>query len=350
MNLLRFLFRYSRWPMIWTAAAAFLAGMCNAGIIAVVNAVLGGSKMPLTVLAWGFVALGAARILSNFLAQETLSHFAQTNTARIRHDLVQKILAVPLRQLEEFGAPRLMVALTEDLMDLTEAMQTIPTFGVNLAILLGGAIYLGYLSPQILLAMVVFIFFGAVAYRLLIRRGWKHLMLAREEQDRLFRHFRALTEGIKELKLHRERRGVFLENNVRSTTEILRRHNIAGELRFILANNWSQFLFFALIGLILFLLPKMEHINPRAMTGYVVATLYLMGPLSGVLSSLSLFGRASVGLKKIEDLGLALAVRSTDDGAAASRERTPAFGKLELVGVTHSYHNEKDDNHFLLGP
>ena len=60
------------------------------------------------------------------------------------------------------------------------------------------------------------------------------------------------------------------------------------------------------IGLILFLLPRMEHISPQALTGYIIATLYLMGPLAGLLGSLSVFSRANVSLRKIEELGLAL--------------------------------------------
>jgi putative ATP-binding cassette transporter len=349
MNLIRFLFRYSRQMMIWTLLAALLSGACNAGLIAMVNAVLNSTGLPSGRLLWCFVALCAVRLFTNFLAQITLTHFAQQSTADLRREIVRKILAVPLRLLEETGASRVMVALTEDIMNITQALLIIPAFAVNLAILAGGAVYLGWLSPRVLVMLFGFIFVGAVAYRLLIRSGFKHLELAHEEEGRLFRHFRALTEGIKELKLHRERRAVFLSDNIQSTTAEFQRHTIAAEMRFIIAQNWSHLLFFSLVGLILFLLPKMESINPHALTGYVVATLYLMGPLSGLLGSLSAFGRASVSLSKIDQLGLALTARVQDDRAVAPG-RPPAFEHLELVQVTHSYHCEKDDNHFMLGP
>ena len=52
---------------------------------------------------------------------------------------------------------------------------------------------------------------------------------ARDGQDRLFRHFRALTEGIKELKLHRERRRAFLEEDITSATDVCRSHSVAAE-------------------------------------------------------------------------------------------------------------------------
>jgi putative ATP-binding cassette transporter len=351
MNLIRFFFRGSRWMMACTIAAALLSGACNAGLIAMVNTALNhaGGEMPVTLI-WCFVALGAGRLLTNFAAQLTLAHFAQRNSANIRRDLVGKILGVPLRQLEEIGAPRLMVALTEDVLSLTEAMLGIPAFAVNVAILVGGALYLGYLSWSVLVVMAIFIVVGAVAYRVLIRSGFHRLFQARDEQDRLFKHFRELTEGIKELKLHRERRGVFFAENIHGCTERYMRHNLAAEIRFIVAHNWSHLLFFTLVGSILFLLPRVQDVTPQALTGYIVATLYLMGPLSGVLGSLSMFGRANAALRKIQQLGLTLAARAGDDCPITRPAAAPSFEKLELVDVTHSYHREREDDHFTLGP
>ncbi|MDF3059735.1 MAG: cyclic peptide transporter [Rariglobus sp.] len=336
--------------MIWTSFAALASGICNAGLIAMVNRVLNGTGTPGAALVWAFVALGIGRLGSNFLAQFALAHFAQSATANLRRDLIRKILGVPLRQLEEVGTPRLMVTLTEDVTSITEAMLAIPTTAVNLSILLGGAVYLGWLSPMVLMAMFVFIVIGAVIYRLLIQSGFKQLLAARSEQDRLFRNFRSLTEGIKELKLHRERRGVFLSDNVQTTTEACRRWAVAAEVRFIIAQNWSQFLFFTLIGLILFLLPRIEHLDPHALTGYVVATLYLMGPLSGALGSLSIFGRASASLRKIEELGLALRVPAPDADTGSCRTAPASFDHLALVNVTHSYRRENEEKPFMIGP
>lgn len=350
MNLIRFFVRGSRVMMFCTFVGALLSGAANAGLLALVNTSLSEDGQPTRLAIACFIALTVVRLLTNLVAQVALARFSQRNSAALRRDLVGKILAVPLRQLEELGAPRLMVALTEDVLSLTEAMFAIPTFAVNIAILIGGAIYLGYLSPTVLAAMGVFIVCGAMAYRVLIRRGFRHLYEARDEQDRLFKHFRALTEGIKELKLHRERRGVFLAESIHGCTERYKRHVIAAETRFIFAQNWSHLLFFTLVGLILYLLPNVRHVSPQALTGYVVATLYLMGPLSGVLGCLSLFGRASAALRKIEQLGLALAERTGDHCPVTPPPPPPSFEKLELCGVTHSYHREKEDDHFLLGP
>jgi putative ATP-binding cassette transporter len=350
MKLAQFVFRYSRRTMIWAAVAALISGGCNAGLIALVNMVLTGTDQRVRILLAWFVALGVGRLVANYLAQVSLARFSQRSTAGVRRDLVRKILRVPLRQLEEVGAARLMVALTEDVMSITEAMQAIPTFIVNSAILLGGAVYLGWLSPAVLLGIFILIVFGALVYRLLIRGGFAFLKSAREAEDRLFSHFRALTEGIKELKLHRKRRDVFLTGGVDAATDEYQKFNIAAEIRFIAAQNWSQFLFFTLIGLILFIVPEMKHVGGHVMTSYVVATLYLMGPLSALLFVFPVFGRANVSLQKIEQLGLTLTGRASDHSEAVRSDSPAGFTRLELTGVSHAYHREKEANTFMLGP
>lgn len=351
IQLIQFLFAKSRRLMILTLVAAVLSGIFNAGIIAMVNAVLSEDVAPFKWLVAGFVLLALGRIATNVFAQGALARFAQRCTAELRRDLVCKIMAVPLSRLESIGAPRLMATLTEDVMTVTQALLLIPAFAVNLAILGAGGIYLGFLSPGVLGMMVLFIVVGAFIYRVLIGRGFKHLAAAREEEDTLFRHFRALTEGIKELKLHRERRRAYYEDGVHPTTETYARRNIAAEMCFIIAQNWSHLLFFTLVGMILFILPSIQYVPPHAMTGYIITTLYLMGPLSGVLGSLSVFSRASVALNKIQQLGLTLAsVRAADETSLDAVPAPSSFERLELVDVLHSYHREQDDNNFVLGP
>src|SRR5262245_49801641 len=244
MKILKFVWNTSRTMMIVTTVTALLSGACNAGLIALVNTALTHPRQSYAVLVWSFVALGLGKILTNFISQALLAQFSQQVVADLRRGLIRKILAVPLRQLEEIGAPRVLIALTDDVFNITQALLAIPFIGVNVAILLCGAVYLGWLSWQILCAMGILIVLGAIGYRLIMVSAFRHLNLAREEGDRLYGHFRALTEGIKELKLHRSRRSAFLAQDVQTATEIYQRHSVAAELRFIGSQNWSHLLYF----------------------------------------------------------------------------------------------------------
>jgi putative ATP-binding cassette transporter len=336
--------------IVLTVATAILSGACNAGLIAAVNAALYRSGHVGGWIIAAFVALGLGRLASSYFSQMISVRFSQGTIAQLRRDLVQAILRSPLRQLEELGAPRLLVALTDDVYHVTQALLAIPILAVNVALLLGGAVYLAWLSWPMLCGLLGLIVVGAVGHRLLVRGAFGSLHAAREDEDKLFGHFRALTEGIKELKLHRHRRGIFFSRDIQETTEAYQRHNVMAENRFALAQHWSHLLFYLLIGSVLFLLPDLMTVQPHALTGYVITALYLMGPLSGVLGSVSLFGRANVALEKIERLGISLAARSPEANGVAPQEREVCFQHLELAAVSHSYHHEKDDSHFMVGP
>lgn len=336
--------------MVLTAVTALVSGACYAGLIAVVNTQLDRpTNIRLSLLAC-FIGLALGKILTTMISQMILARFSQSAIANLRQDLVRKILAVPLRHLEEIGAPRIMVALTDDVMRISEALLTIPTFAMNVAILLGGAAYLGWLSPMVLLATLGFVLFGALIYQRLFVKAFRQLTFAREKEDTLFGHFRALTEGIKELKLHRNRRGVFSSRNIKNTTELYSLHNVAAETYFIMAQNWNQLLFITLIGLMLFLLPVVLTVSAHALRGYVLVTLYLMGPLAGVMGTMAVFGRVNVALEKLDNIGLSLAAHPDEEPPHGRPGDAPGFDTLELARVTHSYHQEKEDRNFMIGP
>jgi putative pyoverdin transport system ATP-binding/permease protein len=336
--------------MLLTTLLALISGACNAGLVALVNVALTKTGPATALLVGGFIAVGLGKLLTNFGSQVMLASFSQGAIAELRTGLIRKILSVPLRDLEEIGTPRILVALTDDVFNITQALMAIPIISVNVAMLLGGAVYLGWLSWKILLTVFGLIIVGGVGYRLLVASAYRYLHVARDEQDKLYGYFRALTDGIKELKLHRNRRGEFLTKNIQSATDIYQGHNVAAETRFIAAQTWNHSLYFAVIGLILFVAPVIGTFSQKTLTGYVLATLYLMGPLAGVLSSFSLFARAEIALQKVEKLGVSLSEHSTEVCTVDEAEIQVSFEKLELYGVVHSYHVEHEDSSFVLGP
>lgn len=349
MILMRFLLRTCRGLMAWTLITSIISGACNAGLVGLVSTALTRKRPATQALIWAFVALGLGKVISNLISQVVLARFSQGAIARLRRDLISQILAVPLRKLEEIGSARILVGLTDDIFNITQALLAIPVVAVNVAILLGGAAYLAVLSWRILAAVAVLIVLGGVGYRLMVQRAFHWLNFARAEEDRLFGYFRALTEGIKELKLHRTRRSAFYQN-IHDTTETYQEHNVAAETCFITAQNWNHFLYFALIGVILFVVPRFAAFSRETLTGYVVTSLYLMGPLAGVMTSISLFGRASVALQKVQELGVSLAAQSTEGCSFEQAESEHGFSRLEFKGIVHSYHREQEDSHFVLGP
>src|SRR5205085_8062441 len=119
---------------------------------------------------------------------------------------------------------------------------------------------------------------GIASYQLPIIRALRYFKMAREHADKLFQHLRALTDGLKELKLHGRRRRAFAEQ-FDLTAGTVRNHNVTGLTIYTAASSWGQLLVFVVIGLLLFALPTMESVSTPSLTGYTLTLLFLMTPL-----------------------------------------------------------------------
>jgi putative ATP-binding cassette transporter len=173
--------------------------------------------------------------------------------------------------------------------------------------------------------------------------------MARRDADVLFRHYRALNDGAKELKLHRTRRNTFINEVMRTTALSLRRNNVTGTGIMAVASSWYQILFFTLIGLLLFVLPLFQTVDTSLLTGYVLAIFYMLIPFEDLTGLIPSMARANISLQRIDELGISLTsdVKENED---ESRKPDPDWRRLELKGITHSYHNERDGSTFTLGP
>ena len=114
-----------------------------------------------------------------------------------------------------------------------------------------------------------------------------------------------------------------------------------------MAASWGRFLFFALVGLVLFYVGPKVGATAGVITGYALTLLYIQSPLEVIMSWLPDFLRGLVSLRKMDSLALG----GTDLTPSPTPRPTQAtFARLELRGVTHSYRHEKDDRVFTLGP
>jgi putative ATP-binding cassette transporter len=210
---------------------------------------------------------------------------------------------------------------------------------------------MGWLSWSLLLVVLGVMALGIVSYRMPQRWAVRSLWLAREENDRLYHHFRAQTEGIKELKLHRSRRQAFLSHVLQATATAFRQHTVVGMAIYAVARSWGHLLFYVVIGLLLFALPAMSDTATPTITGYTLSLLYMMTPVASILNALPDLGRANVALKKVEALGLSLATHTTEDDVITPLpEPISSWERLEVAGVTYTYYREKEDRSFILGP
>lgn len=350
MKILYFLMQHSRRLLVLAVLAGVISGAANTGLLAIINSAL-NNEATKTALGLTFAGLCLVVPLSRIAAELLLAYLGQGALLQLRMELSRQILGVPLRKLEELGPHRLMAALTDDVPSITNVVTVIPLLCINIAVAVSCLVYMAWLSLPMFGAVIALIVLGIVSYQLPVVKSFNYIRLARREGDNLYNHFRALTEGIKELKTHSSRRRAFLNDVLQNTALNFKKHNLAGLSIYTIAASWGQLLVFVVIGLLLFSLSGWISADRLVLSGFTLAVLYLMTPLQVIMNTLPNMGRASVALHNVEELGLSLTPSNTEKDADEKLLTTgPAWQSIELLDATHTYMREGEDSPFVLGP
>ncbi|WP_129780168.1 cyclic peptide export ABC transporter [Peristeroidobacter soli] len=343
---LAFLVKRFRGAMLAAALASIVSGVSSVVLLTLINRALTSDEGAAARLALQFAATALTSMLVGMFARILFQRLRQDASAALQRFLSSRILVAPFRQLEQIGSPRVVAALTEHTTRVTEFFVAVPNVLTNGAMVLGCLVYLVALSPRIFLVTLPFVALGAYGYHLANLKALSHLRAASAEQERLFERFRSLTEGAKELRLNRRRRSMFSDTVLRESIETVRRRRTIGMSVFVAASSWGNFLIYAFLGFVLFVIAGDIPDRARVLTGLALVMVYLVGPLQTLLLSLPEFNLIKVAAEQIESLTRSTA--PTEHMPAAAPVAT--FRNLTLRGVTHRYYHEQSNEFFELGP
>lgn len=192
--------------------------------------------------------------------------------------------------------------------------------------------------------------FGVWIFRGIQFLAHRRLLAAREHEDSVHQYFRNMTDGIKELKLHRLRRQAFLSDCVEATVLNCRQNRLSASLLYVTAINWGNGLFYVVIGTILFIVPVWQEIPPETAMGYSLVILYMMMPLPLLLESLPSLAKAGISLRKIQLLDKDITRNPREGGSILSIEERRSKPVLELSQVRYCYYGGEGRCEFALGP
>ena len=208
-----------------------------------------------------------------------------------------------------------------------------------------------WLSWLLFAMALAFIVMGITAYRIPESKAQRFLVKSRGFSDQLYAGFRAICEGTKELKMHSTRRETYISGPLQTAAQGVRENTVAATRYYSYAGSLGIFLFFAIIGSLLFVVPQLIAINQATMVGYIMVFLFIQGPMEIILSSIPELAKSTVAFNKIQQLGLSLSnVKEVGDTSTSQLAKDHKWQTISLKGVIHSYYREQEDNHFQLGP
>lgn len=348
-NLIKELFVGRYVCLTFVIVAGIVSGLSGIVLLALINSFLHAANTFDEKNVFVFLGLVILVISTRIASSVGMVRLVQAAVRDLRLQLSCQIMSAPYNVFQKLGSARLMANLTEDVSVISQALRRVSQICINIAWLIGGLFYMAWLSLSLLLFVIGMIVLGVFVYYLNSHLAMRPLHSAREQDDALYAHFRALTQGIKELKLHRHRAKDFLENGLIPTIKASCQLNISAMTFFAFAAAWGGIVLYVLMGIVLYGSHNWWSVTDETVvSGYILTLLYIFGPISMLIDSIPELGRAKVSLKKIETLRCKLEddIEVTNE---VTLQKTPAQPcTIRLEGVCYSYHH--DGSSFTLGP
>ncbi|AZE72563.1 PvdE, pyoverdine ABC export system, fused ATPase-permease component [Pseudomonas synxantha] len=339
-----------RYTVILSILFGILGGLSVTALLATVNQGLHSESGLTTAVVLAFAGLCVLALLSSIAADIGSNFVGQKVIARLRKDLGAKVLSAPIEQIERYRSHRLIPVLTHDVDTISDFAFAFAPLAISITVILGCLGYLASLSLPIFLMTLLAIGIGSAIQFIAQGKGIKGFYEARDAEDSLQKHYSAIAEGAKELRIHRKRRHAMLTRNIQATADHICDTHVHSINIFVIAKSLGSMLFFVVIGLALTLQSFWPSSNPAMMSGFVLVLLYMKGPLENLIANLPIISRAQIAFRRIADLSERFSSPEPHLLLDADERGTPPMKHLELRDVQYAFPPVAGSEPFTLGP
>ncbi|MGB3123916.1 MAG: cyclic peptide export ABC transporter [Pseudomonas sp.] len=339
-----------RFVVTLSVVLGMVGGLSVTVLLATINSALHSAESLTQGVVLLFAGLCLLALFSSICSDIGTNYVGQHIIATLRKELGEKVLSAPMEQIERYRSHRLIPVLTHDVDTISDFAFAFAPLAISMTVTLGCLGYLAMLSWPMFLMMVVAIIVGTAIQYLAQGHGIKGFMEARDAEDELQKHYNAIAEGAKELRIHRPRRQRMFVSGIQATADFICKTQIKSINTFVIAKTFGSMLFFVVIGLALALQSFWPSADKTVMSGFVLVLLYMKGPLEHLIGTLPIVSRAQIAFRRIAELSEQFSspephLLLADQGAKASPVR-----QLELRDVSFAFPPVAGSDAFRLGP
>lgn len=349
MLLVRFLITHSPRMLVLAVLAGLAGGSASTAVLVVINMGLEHSNSKPAGLFLIFLGLATLGMITRAASALLLANIGESAMLELRMRISRQILSLPLQRLEEIGISRLLVVLTDDTLNILNAVANLPILCINLAAVITCLLFLAWQSWVLFLVVVVMIVVLLFTAQIPFMAAAGHFGHARKEHDTVMAHLKGIISGVKELKVNRLRKKEYLGELEDSATRY-RTHSLKAMRIAVLGATWAEMLSFMIIGLLVFVVPQFMFVSNTTLMNFVLIMLYLMEPIEFIQHQAPQFAKGAVALKSIQDLGLTLDSPVSVQESALAAPARPQWNRIEFDSLVFSYRLDDNDRQFNLGP
>lgn len=355
MRLTELLIRDTQTSLQRLGLMALLAGGASTGILAVVNfaatSQAKGDSQLIPVVLFGLALL--VYIFSQRYVLQTTTDEVERIVDERRRSLIRKLADCELLGVEKIGHGAIFSAINTDTQTISQTAGSL-ILGVQAVMMIfWTTIYIATLSIPALALVIVVLLLAARLYRKRGERASADLRRAHDEVVALHEMVEGLLAGFKEVKLSSRRAAELLQDAVMVSGRTAFFRSLAQRalgVNFV----FSQVAIFILLGTLVFILPALSSTFADSTVKVLTAVLFLVGPVSGVISAapqITVANAAAENLLKLEQLF----DENLEQGIVADEQRekaaTPTFSGFNTIDLRHlMFARGEGSERFVVGP
>lgn len=328
---------------------AVVAGLSNALVLAIINTAAShavNDEHHVRHFLMFALAVAIYAVSQRYIMLEASGEMEQI-LHRIRVRLAKKIRAADLFPLERIGRAEIYTSITRETQTISQS-STALVIGLQAGVLIFFTVcYIAWLSFPAFLMWGAFTTVGLIAY---FRRGRalnSLMQLSMQQENETLNILTQLLDGFKEVKMH-EPRGRELHRHFEKISAV------STELKARIQNHiaqqfiFSQTAFYVMMAIMVFVAPRVVVTYDEVVIKTTAAVLFLIGPISNLVSSVPVFANANVACLAIEALEQAL--DASVEAVERPAEPLRTFEEIRFEGVTFNYADPLAARSFTVGP
>ena len=326
--------------------------LLSLGILVIINGVIIGrpffSARHLGMIFFSMVVLS---FLLNIFFQQKIVAYSYKLIYEHEVSIVEKFLKASFTQLEKIGFQRLY-GIIEDLRTFVFLPSVISNTITSLMTLIICLVYFSIVSPFSAIIVVSLITMIAVLYMSIKKSVTLVSKVERQRQlnDNYFTITEDILKGFKGLKLSNIRRSNLIEKFLRPNRKSVKKLGTDITNRFLVINLFSQYGLYLVLGIVIFLLPKLHLLNKEQLTSFVISLLFIRGPIISLIAMQDFYTKAYVANKRItgflkESTGSPSVQQDLDVEHYDRR-----VSELKFENVLYQYQDHSLETAFVLGP
>ena len=357
MEFLRFLRKESSDVWQRLVVVAFLAGVANAVLVSVILSAAGNVSpgdmqfYSLCLFALCFVSYVACRYF--VMVQSAI--LSERIVCKLRLRMIEKIRNADLLCFEKIGSGPIYKVFSKDTVTLTQTTIVMATAFSHAILIVLAISYIGFLSLAALIVTLACIGAGVATYLLNQKRIAVKLKLAAEQETKFYQLLEHVLQGFKEIRIHRPRNEDMFQNYMTPTAEELRGTETSTSRDIAKIAIYNQGFIYALIASVVFLVPSLttnDPVAPEIIAKVTAIFLFIIGPLSEVVGSVSLMlrgNRAVINIQKLEGR-LDEAHDRWGAGFVGGQKCATSFKEIACEAMVFQYPPDDNGIGFSVGP